>query len=122
MSLARKSPLPLEDLPVTEIAARLRGVATRFDPSLRERVGRLLLAAAETILQLHEIDLVRFEADAEAGPHHLAMWEELAPAMGESVESANRMIAVAEETFPRPAESDEVEGLDQAFAPSSHSD
>jgi hypothetical protein len=119
MSVARKSTLPLDDLPVVEIAARLRGVAARFDPSLRERVSRLLLAAAETILQLQEMDLVRFEADAEAGPHHLAMWEELAPVMRDTVESANRMIAVGEETFPMPAETDDIEGLDEAFGPAS---
>jgi hypothetical protein len=121
MSVARKSPLPLDDLPVSEIATRLRGVAAKFDPALRERVSRLLFAAAETILQLQEMDLVRFEADADAGPHHLAMWEELAPVMGDSVESANRMIAVGEQTFPLPAESDEIEGLDDAFGPSSGS-
>jgi hypothetical protein len=118
MSVARKSVLPLEDLPVGAVASRLRAVAGRFDPPLRERVSRLLLAAAETILQLHELDLVRFEADAAAGSPTLAMWEELAPVMGDTVASVNRMIAAAEETFPAPAENDAIEGLDDAFGPS----
>jgi hypothetical protein len=118
MSVARKSILPLDDLPVGAIATRLRGVAARFDPPLRDRVSRLLLAAAETILQLHEVDLVRFESDAGGGSHTLAIWEELAPVMGDTVESVNRMIAASAETFPPLAESDAIEGLDEAFGPS----
>src|SRR5207248_5500763 len=88
-----------EQLPMTK---RLKGVAARFEPVLEDRVEELLQAAKEATRQLHEVDLVRFEADAEEGSHTLAVWEEVAPVMGETVESVNRLIAIAQRTFPPP--------------------
>src|SRR5437762_685826 len=85
----------------------------------RERVNRLLFGAAESILQLAEVDLVRFEAGSSAGSHTLALWEELAPVMSETVESVNRLVAVAEEVFPPRAEGDLDAGLDAAFGSAS---
>ena len=104
-----------EQLPMTK---RLKGVAARFEPALEDRVEQLLQAAKEATRQLHEVDLVQFEADAEEGSHTLAVWEEVAPVMGETVESVNRVIAVAQKTFPPPPEKDAADNLDEAFAPS----
>ncbi|TMA14251.1 MAG: hypothetical protein E6J85_21550, partial [Deltaproteobacteria bacterium] len=89
--------LPPEDAAARDVEERLRDLAARFPPALRERVNRLLFGAAESILQLAEVDLVRFEAGSSAGSHTLALWEELAPVMSETVESVNRLVAVAEE-------------------------
>src|SRR5713101_2568943 len=96
----RSAPVFQDDaLPITR---RLSGVAERFEEGLRPRVGKLLQAAKEATRQLAEVDLVRFEADAEEGTHSLALWEEVAPVMGQTVESVNRLIAVANEVFPPP--------------------
>jgi len=99
----------LEDdaLPITR---RLSVVAERFQDGLRPRVGKLFQAAKDATRQLAEVDLVRFEVDAEEGTHSLAVWEEVAPVMGQTVQSVNRLIAVAEP--------DAVDNLDEAFGPS----
>jgi hypothetical protein len=108
--------LPAEDVADRDVEERLRELAARFTPALRDRVNRLLFVAAQSILQLAEVDLVRFEADA-AGSHTLAVWEELAPVMGETVESVNRLVAVADEAFPPPLESEPGLEMDSAFGP-----
>src|ERR1700674_689661 len=110
--------LPPEDVADRDVEERLRELASRFTPALRERVNRLLFVAAQSILQLAEVDLVRFEADA-AGSHTLAVWEELAPVMGETVESVNGLVAVADGAFPPPPESELVAEVDSAFGPAS---
>src|SRR5216684_457105 len=112
----RSAPVFQDDaLPITR---RLSGVAERFEEGLRPRVGKLLQAAKEATRQLAEVDLVRFEADAEEGTHSLALWEEVAPVMGQTVESVNRLIAVANEVFPPPDQPDAPDNLDEAFGPS----
>jgi hypothetical protein len=98
---------------------RLGEVARRFDEPFRERVSLLLRAAAETIAKLGELsDLVRFEADGEQGGHTLALWEELAPVVGSTVEYVNEVISGATAQFPSAAETDEEDDLDAAFGPS----
>jgi len=109
--------LPPEDAAARDVEERLRDLAGRFPPGLRERVNRLLFGAAQSILQLAEVDLVRFEAGSSTGSHTLVVWEELAPVMSETVESVNRLVAVAEEVFPPRAEPDLDAGLDAAFGP-----
>jgi hypothetical protein len=102
-------------LPITR---RLSVVAERFEGGLRPRVGKLLQAAKEATRQLAEVDLIRFEADAEEGTHSLAVWEEVAPVMGQTVESVNNLIAVANEVFPAAEQPDALDNLDDAFGPS----
>ena len=99
------------------ITRRLISVAERFQGRLRDRVGTLLQTAKDATRQLAEVDLVRFEADAEEGSHSLAVWEEVAPVMAQTVESVNRLIAVADEVFPWEADNDPID-LDAAFSPS----
>jgi len=108
--------LPPEDAAARDVEERLRHLAARFPPALSDRVNRLLFGAAESILQLAEVDLVRFEAGE--GSHTLAVWEEVAPVMSETVTSVNRLVAIAEEVFPPRPEGDLDEGLDAAFGPS----
>jgi len=111
--------LPPEDAAARDVEERLRDLAARFPPALRERVNRLLFGAAEAILQLAELDLVRFEAGSATGAHTLVLWEELAPVMSETVTSVNRLVALAEEAFPPRADADLEAGLDDAFGPGS---
>ena len=111
----RSSTLEDDALPITR---RLSVVAERFQDGLRPRVGKLFQAAKDATRQLAEVDLVRFEVDAEEGTHSLAVWEEVAPVMGQTVQSVNRLIAVADEVFPPPDEPDAVDNLDEAFGPS----
>jgi len=109
--------LPEEDHAAQAAFARLLQVAQSFKGLLRERVTRLLVAAAEAILKLADVDLVRHEVDEERGGHTLALWEELAPVMGSTVQHVNELIASATEQFPAPEEEDGPDNLDDAFGP-----
>jgi hypothetical protein len=109
--------LPSDDQAALAVEGKLLEVAQRFEEDLRERVTRLLLASAEGILKLAELELVRHEVDEEEGGHTLALWEELAPVMGQTVQHVNEIIAIAQENFPAPPEKDPVDNLDDAFGP-----
>jgi len=111
--------LPVEDQAAQAVEERLRRVALQFEPVIRQRVSTLLVAAADAILQLSDMDLVRHESDEEIGHHTLAVWEELAPVMGATVESVNKMVVTAQKAFPPPPEKDVADNLDDAFGPSS---
>src|SRR5438105_3563323 len=106
-----------ENQAAAAVESRLLEVAQRFGDALRERVTRLLLAGAEATLKLADIDLVRHEADEEQGGHTLALWEELAPVMGSTVQSVNELIASASAEFPPPPEKDALDNIDEAFGP-----
>ena len=106
-----------EDQADMAVEGRILEVGQRFEEILRERVVRLLLASAEAILKLAELDLVRHEADEEQGGLTLALWEELAPVMGSTVGLVNERIAVASAEFPPPPEADPIDNLDDAFGP-----
>jgi hypothetical protein len=109
--------LPQEDQAALAVEGRLLGVAQQFEGVLRERVTRLLLVAAQAILELADLDLVRHEADEERGGHTLALWEELAPVMGSTVQHVNEVIANATAQFPAEADEDAADDLDAAFGP-----
>src|SRR5689334_23050802 len=109
--------LPQEDQAALAVEGRLLGVAQQFESVIRERVTRLLLVAAQAILELADLDLVRHEADEERGGHTLALWEELAPVMGSTVQHVNEMIANASAQFPSAEDEEAPDDLDAAFGP-----
>ena len=109
---------PLEHNVALNVERRLVGIAQSFDAALRDRVTLLLMAAAEAIVQLADLDLVRFEGGQEQGGHTLALWEEMAPVMSSTVKHVNEVIAGATTQFPPPAEDESLDDLDAAFAPS----
>ncbi|HEY2031986.1 MAG TPA: hypothetical protein VGH20_22495 [Myxococcales bacterium] len=110
--------LPADDEAARRVEGRILEVAGAFEPLLRERVTRLLLTSAEAILKLWDLDLVRHESDEESGGHTLALWEELAPVMGSTVQQVNELIESATREFPPPPETELPDDLDDAFGPS----
>src|SRR6478672_6564447 len=100
-----------------EVERRLVELAQRFDVVLRDRVTLLLLASAEAIVKLAELELVRHEVDSEEGGHTLMLWEELAPVMSSTVQHVNEVINGATAQFPPPPEDESVDDLDAAFGP-----
>ena len=115
--------LPLEDQANLAVEERLRLVSSDFEPALRKRVTMLLMAAAEAIFKLADLDLVRHESDAEEhSSHSLAVWEELAPVMADTVNSSNALILTAQTAFPPKAHKDQEDDLDAAFGPSGGDD
>ena len=118
MPMPAEPVLNADDQAALAVEGRLLEVARQFEDDLRERVTRLLLASAEAILKLVDLDLVRHESDEEQGGHTIALWEELAPVMGSTVQHVNELIANATEQFPPPPEKDTIDNLDDAFGPS----
>jgi hypothetical protein len=121
MPAVREVVPPKADKVALEVERRLVAVAQRLDIVLRDRVTLLLLAAADAIVKLAELELVRHEADGEEGGHTLALWEELAPVMGSTVQHVNDVITGATSQFPPPPEDESVDDLDAAFGPASAS-
>ena len=105
----------IDDQVAIDVERRLVAIAQKFDASLRDRVTLLLMAAAEAILKLAEVDLVRYEA--EQGGHTLALWEEMAPVTSTTVQHVNELIAGATAQFPPPPEDESAGDLDAAFGP-----
>jgi hypothetical protein len=118
MPVPRQTILPADDEAAREVEGRILQVSAKFEGELRERVIRLLLTAAEAILKLSDLDLVRHESNEEQGGHTLALWEELAPVMGSTVQHVNELIDSASAEFPSPPENDVEDNLDDAFGPS----
>ena len=110
--------LPLDDQINLRVEERLRAVASRFAADVRRPVTMLLMAAAEAIFKLGDLDLIRHESGAEdRTSHSLAVWEELAPVMADTVTSTNALILTAQTAFPQEARADDVDDLDAAFGP-----
>lgn len=115
---AAREPVPTpDDEAARAVEARLVQISQQFDAGLRLRVKRLLLASAVAIHKLAELDLVRQQADEEQGGHTLALWEDLAPVTGATVEAVNELIAHASKEFPPPSEDESLDDLDAAFGP-----
>jgi hypothetical protein len=109
--------LPADDEAAREVEGRILQVALAFEGRLRERVTRLLITSAQAVLKLGELDLVRYESDEERGGHSLALWEELAPVMGSTVQEVNELVAIATAEFPPAPGADLEDDLDAAFGP-----
>ena len=108
---------PIADQAALAIEQRLVQVVQGFEEPLRGRVTMLLWLASEAIVKLADLDLVRYEADEEQGGHTLALWEELAPVMGTTVQHVNDVIDGVAAQFPAPAERDGKDDLEAAFGP-----
>ncbi|HEX4382225.1 MAG TPA: hypothetical protein VH083_04725 [Myxococcales bacterium] len=117
MPVERQTILSADDELAREVEGRILQVSAKFESGLRERVTRLLLTAAEAVLKLSDLDLVRHESNEEQGGHTLALWEELAPVMGSTVQHVNELIDDASLEFPPPPEADVEDNLDDAFGP-----
>ena len=113
----RQTVLSADDELAREVEGRILQVSAKFESGLRERVTRLLLTAAEAVLKLSDLDLVRHESNEEQGGHTLALWEELAPVMGSTVQHVNELIDDASLEFPPPPETETDDNLDDAFGP-----
>ena len=85
------------DLP-PQLLALLDGV---IDRELAARLGDVMAAAGRCIERLAGINLVALEPkESGEGSADLALWEKMAPAVGETVVAVNELCAVIDESFP----------------------
>jgi hypothetical protein len=103
------------DLP----AAVLSVLARIPDPQFRERLTGVLKAATRAIMRLRDLDLTRIEqlATTQEGSD-LAMWEEVAPAVGASISDVNALLAAIDDAFPEAETQSSGDDIDLAFGPS----
>lgn len=80
------------------LQAVLSGIVDR---ELAGRMTRVCLAAARCIEQLQAINLVSLEpAEAEDGSADLSLWEQMAPAVADTVAATSGLCAVIDAEFP----------------------
>jgi hypothetical protein len=108
---------PIEDQVALAVEQRLVEVVQGFEEPFRGRVTMLLLLASEAIIKLADLDLVRYETDEEQGGHTLALWEELAPVMGTTVQHVNDVIDGITAQFPVSADGNGEVDVEAAFGP-----
>ncbi|MCA2977738.1 MAG: hypothetical protein INH41_09120 [Myxococcaceae bacterium] len=79
-------------------------LAAVVDREFAGRMARVCAAAARCIEQLQAINLVSLEpVDAEEGSADLALWEQMAPAVADTVAAINGLCLVVEREFPEAA-------------------
>lgn len=82
------------------------------DRELATRLTDVLKTAARCIDRLAAINLVALEpTDADDGSPDLALWEKMAPVVGETVVAANELCAVIDESFPQARSRESLFGL-----------
>lgn len=85
------------------LSPRLEEVIEQIiDRDFAERLRTVYLAAASAIEQLSALNLVRYERKTalEDGPADLALWEEMAPAVRDTVIAVNGLLSVIRGEFP----------------------
>jgi hypothetical protein len=86
-----------------QLSQRLEQVLeTISDRAFAERLRKVYVAAAHAVMQLGDMDLVKYEhTGAERAPD-LSLWEEMAPVIRDTVMDVNAMLSVLREQFPPP--------------------
>ena len=80
------------------LVALLEGI---IDRELAGRLGDVMAAAGRCIDRLAGINLVALEPrESEEGSADLALWEKMAPAVGETVVAVNELCSVIDASFP----------------------
>jgi len=94
-------------MPQDALPSRLQGLLEALtDRHLAERLEQVYRAAAVAIERLGHLSIVKYEpTTAEPDGADLALWETMAPALGETLGDVNHLIAVIREQFPAPERS-----------------
>jgi hypothetical protein len=74
--------------------------ASNVDEDFAARTRMVCVAAARTISQLGELDLVQYEEPDVDGSADLSMWESVAPVIGSTISEVNTLVAQMEASFP----------------------
>src|ERR671930_1241617 len=70
------------------------------DRAFAERLRKVYVAAAQAVMQLADMDLVKYENTGTERAPDLSLWEEMAPVIRDTVVDVNRMLDVLREQFP----------------------
>jgi hypothetical protein len=94
---------------------KLEGVLLQVpDRAFAATLRSVFRGAAQALDRLSDVDLVRYEAPEGGGSWDLALWEELAPVIAETVKGVNLLVSdVREELDPRGGGTDLASMLDR---------
>lgn len=70
------------------------------DRALAGRLRKVYLAAASAVSKLGDMDLLQYETTSHEGAPDLALWEEMAPVIRDTVVDVNALLTVIREQFP----------------------
>jgi len=110
--------------PTTDaLSPRLRQVLESIqDRAFAARLRKVYLAAAQAVVRLSDMDLVRYETTSVDDSPDLSLWEEMAPVIRDTVMDVNGLLQVIREHFPQNVEgglADVVErAVNETVAPS----
>jgi hypothetical protein len=91
---ATTPPAPALSQP-TPLPPKLDGVLVHIpDQAFAATLRSIFRAAALLLDRLSDVDLVRYEAPESGGSWDLALWEQLAPVIAETVQDVNGLVAV----------------------------
>lgn len=95
----------------------VRDVLRRLpEAQFRVRLTLVQKAAARAITRLREIELARIEQLVTSGEgSDLALWEQVAPAVGASIGDVNGLLLAIDEQFPADEQPEEEDDFDLAF-------
>ncbi len=81
------------------------------DQAFAAKLRIMFRAAAQTLDQLSDVDLVRYEAPGSDTSWDLALWEELAPVIAETVKGVNALVAAVRGELERKAHGTDLASL-----------
>lgn len=86
---------------VSQLSPRLEQVLQAIpDRAFAERLRKVYLAAAQAVIRLGDMDLVKYETTGVERAPDLSLWEEMAPVIRDTVIDVNAMLSVLREQFP----------------------
>ena len=102
--------------PPPSLPPKLEGVLVQIpDQAFAATLRSVFRAAAQTLDRLSDVDLVRYEVPESGGSWDLALWEQLAPVIAETVTDVNALVnAVRAQLDPGAREGDLASLVDRA--------
>lgn len=90
-----------ENPPPASLTPRLEEILQSLpDRAFSARLRAVYLAAAQAILRLSDLDLVKYETPVVDASPDLSLWEEMAPVIRDTVMDVNALLNVIREQFP----------------------
>src|SRR5918996_663673 len=90
--------LPGEMAAGPQLSPRLEQVLQAIpDRAFAERLRKVYVAAAQAVVQLADMDLVKYESTGTERAPDLSLWEEMAPVIRDTVMDVNAMVSVLRE-------------------------
>ena len=100
-----------------ELSPRLEQVLqTILDRAFAERLRQVYVAAARAVVRLGDMDLLKYETTTVEAAPDLALWEQMAPVIRDTVVDVNAVLNVLRQQFPPPPPGTLADAIRQSLA------